>query len=106
MTAQLQQKILQEIHSIFPTHTHILDANRFKMSLNRIIPECEARLHAINEARQAFMTNRFNKQHFSDECTAAWYDIMVNGGMSKVLREYDRIEKRLHQVNWILSQLA
>ena len=106
MTAKLHQKVLAEIHSIFPTHTHILEAHRFKMSLNRIIPECEARLAAINEARRVYMTNRFNRPHFTDESTEAWYSIMVAGGMKKVLREYDRMEKRLNQVRWILSQLA
>ena len=105
-TAKLQQKILQEIHSIFPTHAHIMDAHRFKMSLAKIVPECEARLRAIDDARRAFLTNHFNKPYFEDESTAMWYEIMQNGGMKKILKEYDRMEKRLNQVNWILSQLA
>ncbi len=106
MNAKLQQKILQEIHSIFPSHSHVLEAHRFKMSLNRIIPECEARLSAINAARREYLTNHFNEPHFDDECTEAWYTVMKAGGMKKVLREYDKIEKRLNQVKWILSYLT
>ena len=106
MNAKLQQRILQEIHSIFPSHSHILEPHRFKMSLNRIIPECEARLSAINAARREYLTNHFNEPFFEDEGTAAWYGIMKAGGMKKVLKEYSKIEKRLNQVKWILSYLA
>lgn len=104
-SARIHQRVLEEIHSIFPTHAHITDATRFKMSLNRIIPQCEARLQAINEARNAFLTNRFNRPAFDNECTEEWYNIMEKGGMERVLREYSLIEKRRNQVNWILSQL-
>lgn len=106
MSAKLQQRILQEIHSIFPAYSHVLEPHRFKMSLNRIIPECEARLEAINAARREYLTNHFNEPHFDDECTEAWYSIMKESGLEKVLKEYDKIEKRLNQVKWILSYLA
>ena len=106
MTAKLQQKVLQEIHSIFPAYSHIMEPHRFKISLGKIVSECEPRLSAINTARREFLTNRFNVPHFDDESVTMWYELMQDGHMKRVLKEYDRIERRLNQVNWILSQLA
>ena len=105
ITSKIQQRVLDEIHSIFPTYSHIMDPSQFKSSLNKLEAECAVRLQAINEAKCAYKTNHFNRPHFNNELAEGWYDIMEQGGLPQILKEYERIERRRNQIEWILMHL-